>query len=534
MLGNSISSNDGAQCLPPFETWSIRKPSVEAEKGLVASQHYFSSDVGARVLGAGGNAVDAAIATSFAIGTVEPWMSGLGGGGYMLIHLGESGETFIIEFGMIAPHNLDTEDYPLTGGQSADMFGWPAVQDNRNIHGPLSMAVPGQVAGMELAHQKFGTWSWEDLLSPAIESANRGLLVDWFATLAISASATELSHYPSSGLAYLPNGMPPAGAWSGPPPTITLPKLANTMRRLAKAGARDFYEGEIARSIVGDLIGCGSKIDTLDLSNYSAKLSRALTSQYRDAEIYVSPGLTAGPSLLAALKTLSEQGISGSDSESDTYLAYARSLKDVYQTRLALLGDTPRIEQPECTSHISVVDSSGNFVSLTQTLLSPFGSKVVLPKSGILMNNGIMWFDPRPGNPNSIAPNKQPLSNMCPTLVREESGRITALGASGGRRIMPAVFQLISNIVDFDMTLSQAFEKPRIDVSGTEVATVDVNLSPHIAKRIREEMPVNRRLHGAYPAMFACPNAVSRDPVSGIMKGAAYIMSPWAKVSAAS
>ena len=99
---------------------------------------------------------------------------------------------------------------------------------------------------------------------------------------------------------------------------------------------------------------------------------------------------------------------------------------------------------------------------------------------------------------------------------------------------MPAVFQLISNIVDFDMTLSQAFEKPRIDVSGTEVATVDVNLSPHIAKRIREEMPVNRRLHGAYPAMFACPNAVSRDPVSGIMKGAAYIMSPWAKVSAAS
>ena len=162
-----------------IETWQIRKPAVESPHGMVASQHYEASQAGARILAEGGNAVDAAVAAGIAIGTVEPWMSGLGGGGHMLVYVAAENRAYDVDFGMRAPLEIDPEDYPLVAGTDSDLFGWPAVVDDRNVVGPYSVAVPGFVAGMATALEQFGTRSWRDSLAPAIALARRGMNVDW-------------------------------------------------------------------------------------------------------------------------------------------------------------------------------------------------------------------------------------------------------------------------------------------------------------------------------------------------------------------
>jgi gamma-glutamyltranspeptidase/glutathione hydrolase len=167
-------------------------------------------------------------------------------------------------------------------------------------------------------------------------------------------------------------------------------------------------------------------------------------------------------------------------------------------------------------------------VALTQTLLSRFGSKVVLPETGILMNNGILWFDPRPGRPNSIAPGRRPLANMCPVVVRRDGAPWFALGASGGRRIMPAVAQILSFLVDYGMTLEEAFHQPRLDVSGEGRAILDQRLSAEVERTVAALMPVLREPTSVYPVQFACPSAVLREPATGLNHGMGEIASPWA------
>ncbi len=193
----------------PTETWDVRKPAVAGDLGLVASQHYLASAVGAKVLTEGGNAVDAAVAAGLAIGTVEPWMSGLGGGGFMVVYAAATGKVEAVDFGMQAPAALDPADYPLSGAQGGDLFAWPAVVEDRNVFGPQSIAVPGYVAGMSLALERFGTRSWQASLAPAIALAEGGLSVDWYAAIKILACAKTLAGFEHSRQTYLPDGLPP-------------------------------------------------------------------------------------------------------------------------------------------------------------------------------------------------------------------------------------------------------------------------------------------------------------------------------------
>lgn len=170
-------------------------------------------------------------------------------------------------------------------------------------------------------------------------------------------------------------------------------------------------------------------------------------------------------------------------------------------------------------------------VALTQTLLSVFGSKVMLPETGILMNNGVMWFDPRDGQPNSMAAGKRPLSNMCPTIFATASGEHYALGASGGRRIMPAVMQLLSMVVDHQLDVDRAMHQPRVDVSGAAQVCVDNRLGDALVDRLIGEG--HRAVgvpHGVYPALFACPNMLCHS-ADGTNTGGAFVMSPWAQVA---
>ncbi len=515
-----------------IETWQIRKPAVRSAGGLVASQHHVASDVGARVLADSGNAVDAAVAASLAIGTVEPWMSGLGGGGFMLVYNAREGRVDAVDFGMVAAAALDPADYPLAEGAGTDLFAWPAVVEDRNLHGYSSIAVPGFVAGLALALESFGTRSWADSLGPAIELAERGLTADWYATLKIATAAAILNRFDESRRTYLPDGFPPVGEWGGPVPKIRLGRLAEAFRQLATAGPRDFYEGEIAASVAADLAAGGSRITAQDLAGYQARILPAAAAGYRDAKVHAAAGLTAGPTLHRALGLLAARLDPGPAPDAAAYRAYAQSLLDAYAERLETMGDADETHQPSCTTHLTVVDREGNMVALTQTLLSLFGSKVMLSGTGIMMNNGIMWFDPRPGQPNSIGPGRRPLSNMCPVIVERADGFRFAAGASGGRRILPAIFQLVSFLTDYGMDMDQAFHTPRVDVSGTDLVTLDAKLDPEVIAALAREFHSTTEQHAVYPALYACPNAVGREP-GGDKVGAAFVMSPWAKVAAA-
>src|SRR5918994_7727096 len=173
-------------------SWVTTRPVVRATGGMVAAQHKGAADVGAEILRGGGNAVDAAIATSLALGVLEPWMSGLGGGGFMVVAKAD-GPTEVLDFGMRAPAALDPAAYPLSGGQDSDLFGWPGVVEDRNVLGPLSIAVPGQAAGLGFAFERHASLPWPDLCAPAIALAEQGLPVSWHTSLQITGGAADLA-----------------------------------------------------------------------------------------------------------------------------------------------------------------------------------------------------------------------------------------------------------------------------------------------------------------------------------------------------
>lgn len=510
------------------ETWQVSKPAVTSKCGLVASHHHEASAIGAEVLAAGGNAVDAAVATGLAIGVAEPWMSGIGGCGYMVIYDAETKRCRTVDFGVVAPRRLDPADYPLAGSATDDdLFGWPLVVEDRNVQGPLSIAVPGHVAGLSLALERFGTLPWKEAIAPAVALARRGMKIDWYATLRIALEARGLAKFDASRDFFLPDGLPPVSL--DPDGLVTLKSDAqlSTLERLRDAGPQDFYKGDIAASIAGDMAALGGKLDRDDLAAYEARIADAQTARYRDATVHVAPGLNAGPTLLDALGRLEGAWTaSGKGPDAASTTACAQALFDAYRHRLATMGEGGGAS---CTTHLTVVDARGNMVALTQTLLSVFGSRVMLPSIGFLMNNGIMWFDPRPGGPNAMAPGRRPLSNMCPAVVTREGGNF-ALGASGGRRIFPAVMQLVSFLVDHGMSLEQAFHTPRIDVSGANLVTADVRMAAEARQALADRWPTTELPYAVTPALYACPNAVI--DLGHERQGCAFVMSPWGQVAA--
>jgi gamma-glutamyltranspeptidase/glutathione hydrolase len=255
-----------------------RKPAISSKGGVVAAQSRRAAEIGAEVLAAGGDCVDAVIATTFALGVLEPWMSGPGGGGAMVLYRAREDRYEVIDYGMRAPASLDPADYPLVGsGAASDIFPWPRVKDDRNMHGPCSIAVPGVVAGMEEAHRRHAKMPWQDLLAPSVKLAGEGLAVDWWTTVMISSSAADLRRYPASAAAYLVDGLPPNPQW-GIRSEIRLPqdRLKATMAQLASAGARDFYEGDIAQSLAADIREAGGALSVDDLKPFRAHLREPL------------------------------------------------------------------------------------------------------------------------------------------------------------------------------------------------------------------------------------------------------------------
>jgi gamma-glutamyltranspeptidase/glutathione hydrolase len=506
------------------QNWHLEKPAASGKRGMVVAQAKSAAEAGVAVLDAGGNAVDAAVGTALALAAVEPWNSGLGGIGHALVHRAGQARADAVDFGPTAPAALDPARFKLTGKVAADLFGWPEVEGDTNIHGPLSFVIPSAVAGYAEMHARWGKLPLAEIAAPAIALARRGLPQDWHTTLKIANSAAILRLYPESARIYLRDGLPPIPPYQGDIGYFRLGKLADTLERLAQAGWRDCYDGEIARGIVADVQAMGGVLSADDLRGCKARVMAAVEAPWRGRTLQLTGTLTAAPTATDVLRQMADVRF-GAAPDAAWYVALARALKRAYAQRLTSLGDAEPQAAESCTTHITAADADGTMVAMTTTLLSSMGSRVVLPQTGILMNNGVMWFDPRPGQPNSIGPGKRPLTNMFPVILRDGASPWIAAGASGGRRIMAAVLQLVSFVADFGMTPERAAHQPRIDVSDPDKVTADRRLAPDILRALEADGPVEVVEHGVLPLNFACPNLLmQRD---GTRAGISDAASPW-------
>jgi len=481
----------------------VTKQTPLAAHGLVAAEHPRGAAVGAAILARGGNAVDAAVATAFAMTVIEPFMSTVAGSGTMLVHLAKRGETVSLNFNGVAPLGAHETIYRVIGGASDGLFGWPRTEGAANEYGHRAVAVPGSVAGLALALERYGTMALRDVLAPAIALARDGFETDWYLAQNEAKFLQELLAFPATAKNYLRDGRwvhRPAGMLPGD--RSIYPDLARSLELIAREGPDAFYRGALGQALVDDMAASGGLIRREDLAAYRVIVEPALRARYRDVELAFSPGPTGGVTALEILNILAEfpstkvgwQTVDGLHLRAS---AVARAFRD----RFEHLGDPAIVKAPwerltsreharavaaeirrgkpartrpprasdECTTHLSVIDRQRNMVALTNTAVSLWGSRVVVPGTGILLNNGMIWFDPEPGKPNSVGPGKRGLVNMVPALGFRRGAPAFSVGAPGGRAIISAIPQVISNLVDGRATAPAAVEAPRLHTEGGEV-----------------------------------------------------------------
>jgi gamma-glutamyltranspeptidase/glutathione hydrolase len=495
----------------------VTKKTPPASHGMVAAEHPIGARVGARILERGGNAIDAAVATAFAMTVVEPFMSTIGGSGVMLVHMARGGETVALDFNGCAPMRAHESMFRTTTGISRGLFAWPNVEGAANERGWLAPAVPGSVAGLSLAIERFGTMELRDAIQPAIELARGGLIADWYQALTTARQVDELAAAGEAGRVYLRNGRsvyrPPTGMEEGD--RSTFPDLARSFELIARDGASAFYRGEIAQTIHDAMAAHGGLMTRDDLAAYQVCVGAPLTGTYRGVELAFSPGATGGATALEILNILEQFPKTAVGWATPAGLnVRAMAVRRAFADRFEHLGDPAVIQAPwerltskayarevaaeirrpkrgrrgdgldalgasaaggDCTTHISVVDRQRNMVSLTHTAVSLFGSMVVVPGTGILLNNGMIWFNPEAGRANSVAPGKRALVNMVPVLGFKKGKPYFTVGAPGGRRIVSAIPQVIATLVDSGCDLQQAIEAPRLHAESSETL-VDIRV----------------------------------------------------------
>ena len=282
----------------------------------------------------------------------------------------------------------------------------------------------------------------------------------------------------------------------------------------------------IAAALVRDVRAVGGVIDAEDLRACAARIVPATAFPWRNGRILqLATGLTAAPTLARVLPVMRDLA-HGTAPDAAWYTTLATSLKTAYGERLAGLGAEENDKAETCTTHLTVVDADGTMVSMTTTLMSTMGSRVVLPETGVLLNNGIMWFDPRPGRANSIAPGKRPLTNMCPIIMAQDGRPVLAVGASGGRRIMASVFQMLAYVADFGMDPQTAAHYPRLDVSSPDEITADRRLGADVLAALAASGGLITVDQMVAPVNFACPNLILVQP-DGTRVGISDVYSPW-------
>ncbi|MBL6900443.1 MAG: gamma-glutamyltransferase [SAR86 cluster bacterium] len=492
---HSLFAND----LPIIEYQSINHPVID-DDGMVVSQRKIASEVGAQILKDGGNAVDAAVATGLALAVVLPRAGNLGGGGFMIVHLKDKNETIAIDYREKAP-----------AGAFRDLFlDEEGNYDKKKAQfSLLSAGVPGSVAGFHHALINYGTLSWEEILKPAIKLAEEGFEIphDLANTLASKRYRARLSSNEAAAKVFYKadKSLYVAGE-------ILIQKdLARTLKLLSELGPDAFYKGEIAALIVKEMEKNGGLITLQDLKNYNIVEREPLVGDYKDYKIVsMPPSSSGGTHLIQMLNMLEEFPIKemGFGSAESIHIL-AEVMKRAYADRSKYLGDTDFYKVPSSltskkyakslnafisgdkvtpsdeispgdpypyespdTTHFSVMDSFGNAVSNTYTLNFSYGSGMMIPGTGMLINNEMDDFSSKPGTfngygllgseANAIEGNKRPLSSMTPTIIFKDNEPYMVFGSPGGSRIITTVLQVALNVMDHDMNIAQAVHSPRI------------------------------------------------------------------------
>lgn len=486
------------------EQWQVRKAAVSSADGTVAAQHWQAAQAGAAMLAKGGNAVDAAVACAMALNVVEPWMCGLGGSGFLLFWSAREKKARVYNFQGVLPQGIDQNDYPLDPEEPDSLMGYPGVKDQANVRGYGAITLPGAVAGLSKALDDCGKLTWAEVLAPTIALAERGLPVDWHTTLQIGLAMDLIRRDPAASAIYLPEGVPPLPETYRP-----LPALTATLKTLAEEGAASFYHGVLAKKIAADLQAGGSRITAGDLAAYTVEEHEPLSGRHRGAEIHTAGEASGGPRLLDMLSYVEANLTPGAKVGPETWIAYAHGLNEAFATHKKKVGLD---QQAGCTSHMSAVDGEGNMVALTYTLLNRFGSGVVLPQTGILMNNSVAYFDPRPGNPVSMAGSKRiNSSNMCPTIATREGEALFAVGASGANHIVPCTAQITALLLDYGMSLEDAFHTPRIDASARGSVRADPAMGEAALAELAKAFELEVAQYMVFPKLYSCPSGVLRD-----------------------
>jgi gamma-glutamyltranspeptidase/glutathione hydrolase len=439
-------------------------------------------------LKAGGNAVDAAVATGFAIGVVEPNTSGLGGGGFMIIKLVDMPEPVVIDFRETAPAAAKPDMFTDAAGE---------VIPQSSVIGGLASGVPGDVAGLLYALENYGSKkiSRQQILEPSIKLAENGYVVTQNLFGIITDNLANINKYPATAQIYTEDGLPPeVGS------IIKNPDLGASLRLVAQGGRDAFYKGEMAQKIAKAVQDAGGILTAEDLANYKAEARKPVSGTYRDYTIIsVPPASSGGTHIIQILNMLENMDMSkavpGSAegvhawaqalrlafADRGKYMAdsaftsvplagltskdYAKQLFAKFDPNKAMAsadaGDPTKFESGSTTS-ISVMDKDGNMVAITKSINYFFGSAVVVPGTGIIMNNHMDDFVLRPGHIQSVEPGKRPLSSMSPSLVLDPSGApFMTLGSPGATRIIAAVAEVISNVIDHGMPIQNAIVAPR-------------------------------------------------------------------------
>jgi len=526
---------------------------VWAREGMVSAQEAEATKIGLGVLQAGGNAVDAAVSVALALAVSLPRAGNIGGGGFMIVHDAASGETAAIDYRETAP-SAATRDMFLGADGEADA-------KLSRFHG-LAVGVPGTLAGLALALEKYGTLTLAQALAPAIRLAEEGLVVSVDLADSLKGLEKRLKQWPSSASVFFK----PDGSFFEPGDILRQPDLAASLRLIAEQGPGALYRGPLGEKIVAAVVAAGGVMSMDDLAAYEAKVRAPVTGTYRGYEIVsMPPPSSGGAHIVQILNILEGFPISWTGANSaETIHLMAEAMRLAYADRSEYLGDSDFVDVPlkgltskayaaalrgkidrhratpssmvkpgkpqpyesDQTTHFSVVDKDGNAVSSTYTINFSYGSGLVAEGTGILLNNEMDDFSAKPGVPNAygliggdanaVEPGKRPLSSMSPTIVLKDGKPFLVTGSPGGARIITTTLQVIMNVIDHGMNVAEASAAPRIHHQWLpDQLRVEEGLSPDTTALLRA-----RGHDVSVQEAMGATQSIMIDPETGFRLGA--------------
>ena len=547
-----------------MDQWQAGRSAVTGERGVVAAGHEASAAAGVRALEEGGNAFDALVAAAFASYVTEPGMCGIGGYGRLSAFRAADASLWSVDHYLRAPLGARPDMYEIDEARGLKYYETPWTKGLRAEEGPLASGVPGAVAGLYWTQRRLGRLPWKEVLAPAVELARQCLPADWLLVMQIARNLETVLRYPDAAALLLPEGRLPRGAdQSSRAERLPLPGLADALEIVAAEGADGFYRGPVAEATARASQAAGGILTTEDLAAYRPRILREEPRRYRDHDyiacwdqvayealnVLANFDLAAmGPDSLAYRHLMAEALAVGFvdniahygdpefvpdspvDALADPALGRRRaemlSLEKALPRPVQAIADlapgwqgTARLADPEPwppklsgTSQVAAADAEGNMCSLITSVSGFFGSYLVVPEYGFVLNNGMGNFDPRPGRPNSIAPGKMPIFAAPPLLALKDGKAVFAAGGCGGYRIETGVLHTFLHWADFGMDLRQALEHPRVHCQGKDThvdsripAAVQEGLAKlgHKVWAQRDDFGLNA---------FARVSAVAREP----------------------